>query len=150
MKKLTEKAVLLTLLMFVGAIAHVSSERQTLIAQETATCGSSYTGAPCGTRTICLRFRLASGEISTTGAGVGAICVDEITINLYKYVPPPPCTFCHNPIGGGGGSTGGGGTGSSGGGTSGGGGSGIGGCGDPDLWTDDWSNCDTETQTSTT
>lgn len=146
MKSISERLLLLAMMAFAGVALHAGGSGR-LLAQ-TSECNSTGTGERCGTIIKCTSWRLTSGEISTTGGGVGATCATTVEIYLFKAAP---CIYCHYPIGGSGGSTGGGG--SSGGGSSGGGSGGGGGttnpCGDPDLWSDDGAGCDQGSQQAT-
>lgn len=141
MRVSTQRALVLALIAFVAAVANARGGSAPLFAQETSLCNASNTGAKCGTKYHCSSWRLESGEISTTGGGVGTTCSSYTVTDLYKYVEQPYCMQCHYPIGGGGGTGGG----TSGGAAGGGSGSGDD-CGDPDLWSDDGSKCDQDSQ----
>jgi hypothetical protein len=101
-----------------------------LLRAESSGCDPSGSGEKCGERVSCLEYETTTIEIF----GATRTCKVTETIFLYKSDPPPA------PPGG-----------STGGGTGGGGGSGFGdpdndSCGDPDLWSDDGSNCDRDSQ----
>jgi hypothetical protein len=135
MKSLSEKLLVLSMLAFAGVGVHAAGGGR-LLAQ-TSECNQDGTGDRCGTITRCTSWRLTSGEISTTGGGVGASCATSVETYLFKAAL---CVQCHYPIGGGGGGSGtgsGGGTGS---------GSTTKPCGDPDLWSDDSEGCDQGSQ----
>jgi hypothetical protein len=139
MKSFTVRLLLIALIGFAVVALDAGGGRR-LLAQ-TSECNENGTGDRCGTYTRCTSWKLTSGEISTTGAGVGATCATSVEIYLFKAVT---CIYCHYPIGGSGGSSGGS-SGSSGG-TSGGSSGSTNPCGDPNLWSDDGAGCDRETQ----